>query len=57
MTAASVDKDGWVRCPVCGGKTRVKVSPATHFYDLPLYCPKCRKESIVSLARQKEKAG
>ena len=24
----------WVRCPVCGGKTRIKVLPETVFYKL-----------------------
>jgi len=39
----------WVRCPVCQGKTRVKVYKETVLLQFPLYCPKCRKETMISL--------
>lgn len=42
-----VDRDGWVRCPVCGGKTRTKVRDDTVLKHFPLYCPKCRRTSLI----------
>jgi DNA-directed RNA polymerase subunit RPC12/RpoP len=44
-----VDKNGWVRCPVCGAKTRLKVRSETTFANLPLFCPKCHHESMANL--------
>ncbi len=43
-----IDKEGWVRCPVCGAKTRTKVLASTVLFDFPLYCPKCHHTSVVS---------
>lgn len=48
-----IDSDGWVYCPRCGGKTRLKVSPETVIKDLPLYCPKCKSESNVNIQKMK----
>ena len=42
-----VDAEGWVRCPVCGAKTRTKVRADTHLVRFPLYCPKCHRETVV----------
>ncbi len=43
----------WVKCPICGGKTRTKVGRDTVLYLFPLYCPKCKKETTVSVVRFK----
>ena len=32
----------WVRCPVCGNKTRIQIRVDTEMKNFPLYCPKCR---------------
>ena len=40
----------WVRCPICGGKTRVKVCKDTYLLNFPLFCPKCKKETKISVA-------
>lgn len=42
-----IDADGWVRCPVCGCKTRTKVRPDTVLERFPLFCPKCHRESVI----------
>lgn len=42
-------KTEWVLCPVCGNKTRNKVRDDTILYNFPLYCPKCKQESLVDL--------
>lgn len=43
----------WVHCPICGNKTRTKVCADTVVVHFPLYCPKCRKESLVNIAQLK----
>jgi len=36
-------------CPVCGGKTRTKVMPDTTLINFPLFCPKCKHETLVNV--------
>lgn len=43
----------WVHCPICKGKTRVKVYADTILVNFPLYCPKCKKETMVDIAKMK----
>ena len=44
-----IKKDSlWIYCPVCGGKTRTKVCKETVLVKFPLYCPKCKKETIIN---------
>lgn len=43
----------WVYCPVCGGKTRTKVSEDTVLLKFPLYCPKCKSETTVNVVQLK----
>lgn len=38
----------WLNCPVCQNKTRLKLLPDTVIKNYPLFCPKCRKETIIS---------
>ena len=46
----AVDAQGWVRCPVC--KTRTKARPDTVLANFPLFCPKCHRETVVSLGTE-----
>lgn len=39
----------WLLCPVCGGKTRVKVRDNTVLENFPLFCPKCKRETLINL--------
>lgn len=41
------DRAEWVRCPVCGNKTRLQIRRDTELKNFPLYCPKCRQESLI----------
>ena len=41
----------WILCPICGNKTRLKIRPDTELKNLPLYCPKCKKESLISVTQ------
>ena len=38
----------WVLCPCCGAKTRLQIFWETELKALPLFCPKCRRESIIN---------
>lgn len=38
----------WVICPLCKGKTRLKLLPDTVLKNYPLFCPKCKKEVIIN---------
>lgn len=37
----------WVICPICNNKTRIKIRKDTQLKIFPLYCPKCKKESLI----------
>jgi len=37
----------WIFCPVCGNKTRDRIRTDTILINYPLYCPKCKKESLI----------
>ncbi|MBO5032849.1 MAG: cysteine-rich KTR domain-containing protein [Lachnospiraceae bacterium] len=38
-----------MRCPVCGNKTRLQIRQDTELKNFPLYCPKCRQETLIFL--------
>jgi len=40
-------KIDWVRCPICNSKTRDKVREDTILKNYPLYCPKCKHETLI----------
>ena len=37
----------WILCPVCGGKTRARLREDTVLVNYPLYCPKCKLETLI----------
>ena len=37
----------WVRCPVCGSKTRDRIREDTILRNYPLYCPKCKQQTLT----------
>lgn len=39
----------WVLCPVCNNKTRTKIRKDTELVNFPLFCPKCKKEKLVTI--------
>jgi len=41
-------KTEWIRCPVCGNKTRDKIREDTELKNFPLFCPKCKQETLVN---------
>ena len=44
-----MSKIEWLLCPVCGSKTRIKLRPDTVLENFPLFCPKCKKESLITV--------
>lgn len=40
-------KTEWIRCPVCGNKTRDRIREDTVLKNYPLYCPKCKQETLI----------
>ena len=45
-------KNEWIRCPVCGSKTRDRLREDTVLKNYPLYCPKCKQETLISVRQQ-----
>ena len=43
----------WIQCPVCNGKTRTKVYDETVLIKFPIYCPRCKKETMVDVVQLK----
>jgi hypothetical protein len=39
----------WVLCPVCGNKTRLRIRGDTILENFPLFCPKCKQESLINV--------
>lgn len=40
-------KQEWILCPVCDNKTRDRIREDTVLRNYPLYCPKCKHESLI----------
>ncbi|WP_456299526.1 cysteine-rich KTR domain-containing protein [Peptostreptococcus porci] len=43
----------WIYCPVCGNKTRTMIREDTELKNFPLYCPKCKQETIINVQDMK----
>mgnify|MGYP002709750735 FL=1 len=39
----------WIICPVCNNKTRSKIREDTVLINYPLYCPKCKQETLIKV--------
>ena len=39
----------WVRCPVGGSKTRDRIREDTILRNYPLYCPKCKQQTLIEV--------
>ena len=37
----------WIRCPICQSKTRHRIREDSVLKNYPLYCPKCRQETLI----------
>ncbi|MGM9601227.1 MAG: cysteine-rich KTR domain-containing protein [Faecousia sp.] len=43
----------WVPCPICNKMTEIKVFEDTVLLKFPLYCPKCKKETVINMVKLK----
>ena len=46
-------KQQWILCPICGSKTRDRIRQDTILKNYPLYCPKCRQETLIEVTNLK----
>lgn len=44
-----MEKREWILCPICGNKTRDRMREDTELKNFPLYCPKCKQESLINI--------
>lgn len=42
-------RNEWVKCPICDSKTRNKIREDTVLKRFPLFCPKCKNETLVDI--------
>lgn len=45
----NMEKTEFIRCPVCGNKTRDKIREDTILKNFPLFCPKCKSECLIDI--------
>lgn len=38
----------WLLCPICKSKTRLQIQEDTELKNFPLYCPKCKQETLIN---------
>ena len=43
------EKTKWVFCSICSSKTRNRIREDTVLKNYPLYCPKCRQETLIEV--------
>lgn len=53
MNNSFIANTEWIYCPVCGNKTRAKIRKDTVLKNYPLYCPKCRQETLINVEQLK----
>ena len=41
----------WLLCPIYGNKTRMKISEDTEIKNCPLFCPKCKHETLINVKK------
>lgn len=46
-------KSEWILCPVCKNKTRLKITDETVLIHFPLFCPKCKQETLINAKQLK----
>ena len=42
-----------ILCPTCGSKTHTRMRDDTVLINFPLFCPKCKQETLVAVQQQK----
>jgi hypothetical protein len=47
------ERTKWIYCPVCRNKTRDRIGEDTILINYPLYCPKCKQETLIEILNLK----
>ena len=48
-----IDENGWIHCPECQCRTRTKIRRETVIKNFPIFCPKCKSESLIDVEKMK----
>lgn len=43
-----VEELEWILCPICGNKTRTKIRFDSVLKNFPLFCPRCKNETVIN---------
>lgn len=44
-----MNESKWIICPICRNKTRIRVRNDTVMKSFPLFCPKCKHETLINV--------
>lgn len=45
-------EEKWVLCPACRSKTHTKIRDDTILLNFPLFCPKCKQETLITVRQE-----
>lgn len=48
-----MQNEEWILCPICKNKTRLRIRMDTELRNFPLYCPKCKHETLINVKQLK----
>lgn len=43
----------WLHCPICKEQVYVKIYEDTILLNFPLYCPKCKNDTLINVVQLK----
>ena len=46
-----MDNEEWLLCPNCSSKTRIRLREDTELKNFPLFCPKCKQETLINASQ------
>lgn len=46
-----MEETQWILCPICGSKTRDRIREDTTLKNFPLFCPKCKHETLINVKK------
>lgn len=49
---SNMDTNQWILCPICSNKTRIQIRKETELKYFPLFCPKCKRETLINVEHQ-----
>ena len=46
-----MSKVEWICCLICKAKTRNRIREDTELKNFPLFCPKCKQETLINASQ------